>query len=704
MEYLDFELRLDAGGEGLYDLAVDSPAGEAAGRLRLSLPELTPMEDRLAAENARNAEAQRSLVPRKQSAAEGGSAIELGRQLFEALLRDPEVRGCYRDSLQRASGEEKGLRLRLRINAPDLAVLPWEYLYDPRPEARCHLCLCEKTPVIRHLELEQQARPLTLEPPIRVLGMIGAHHGLDVDHEKKQMKEAVDHLVREGKLELDWTKGHTWGHLLKKLRQGPWHVFHFIGHGDFDAEAGQGLLLLEGEDGGPSYRLMARELADLLAGHPSLRLVVLNSCKGARASRDDLFSSTATVLAGREIPAVVSMQFEITDRAALVFAYWFYDSLAQAMAVDAALTEARQAISMELKPTVEWGTPVLHMRSPDGRLFKVDLAGAIFRQAPPAPSVPPAGSRRPAAGTAAARGLGILRNRVREFWIDGVLERSIHRDARLELGMEMREDAVESLLETPGAGSEPLPPGQTLGQVLEEVGGSVLVLGEPGSGKTTTLLELAGELLDDSEGDPGGQAVPVVFNLSTWDGAGGSLSEWLAGELSAKYLIPKKVGRTWLGGRRILPLLDGLDEVGPERRRADCVKAINGFAAEALTGIVVCCRTREYLKLKVRLALNGAIRLQPLARDQVLAFVARAGEQLAALRALLERLERDSGMLIEARSPLMLSLMVQAYRGLPPEEVLAGEHPEGVAQRRKWLMDAYVAAMFRRAQTGVYHD
>jgi hypothetical protein len=31
-----------------------------------------------------------------------------------------------------ASQDDRGLRINLRVQAPDLAALPWEFLYDPR--------------------------------------------------------------------------------------------------------------------------------------------------------------------------------------------------------------------------------------------------------------------------------------------------------------------------------------------------------------------------------------------------------------------------------------------------------------------------------------------------------------------------------------------------------------------------------------------
>ena len=125
----------------------------------------------------------------------------------------------------------------------------------------------------------------------------------------------------------------------------------------------------------------------LFAAHPALRLAVVNACEGARASEQSVFSSTGAVLARRGIPAVVSMQYAITDRAAIEFSRTFYDGLAQGLPVDEAVQEARLAISMALGGSAEWGTPVLYMRAPDGALFHVDLSSAIFRR--PAASLAP---------------------------------------------------------------------------------------------------------------------------------------------------------------------------------------------------------------------------------------------------------------------------------------------------------------------------
>jgi hypothetical protein len=405
------------------------------------------------------------------------------------------------------------------------------------------------------------------------------------------------------------------------------------------------------------------------------------------------------------------MQFNISDKAALEFSRAFYDGLTRGMAIDEAVQEARLAISMALGQSTEWGTPVLHMRTPDGTLFHVDLAAAIFRQPSSSPeqsrlSEQPIAQERGTQSAAASagetlRGLDILRRKVKQYWIDGVLEKSLFRAILIDLGMLRMQDAVDSpwantpwsgQLERPGTESQPLASQQRLADVLEEEGGSLLILGAPGSGKTTSLLEMTRGLLARAEADQM-RPVPVVFNLSSWVAPYAMLEDWLVDELSARYQIPHRIGRGWVAEGRVLPLLDGLDELDAQRR-AGCVEAVNRFALETgLVGAVVCCRLQEYVDLPTRLSLNAAVRLLPLSDDQVQSYLAAAGEHLAGLRSLLQR---DSAMRIDARSPLMLSLMSSTYQDLPAE-YLVREGDASTTARRRHLMEAYVARMFRRA-------
>jgi formylglycine-generating enzyme required for sulfatase activity len=122
-----------------------------------------------------------------------------------------------------------------------------------------------------------------------------------------------------------------------------------------------------------------------------LRLALLNACEGARGGKFDVLSSTAATLVLGGLPAVLAMQYAITDTAALEFARTFYGALADNLPVDAAVADARNAINLQDEYSLEWGTPVLFMRTADGQLFTVDQTARPSTapgQPTPAPSLP----------------------------------------------------------------------------------------------------------------------------------------------------------------------------------------------------------------------------------------------------------------------------------------------------------------------------
>jgi len=379
-KYLDFDLAIGPGSGRKYPVSVlHSPAGEARETMRFPFSELV-LENRLQALQIAllRSGGKRRLVPTQEEKA----VQDFGRELFDALFTG-EVRSRYDVSQREAARQDRGLRLRLYVQSPELAVLPWEFLYDPRQAE--YVFLSRNTPVVRYLELPQVIEPLTVTPPLRILGMIASPCDLaplDIEHEKQRVEKAIHDLQGRGLVDLTWLEGQTWRDLQRVMRGGPWHVFHFIGHGGFDRSGEEGFIALADEED-KMQRLPATQLARLLADQDSLRLALLNSCEGARGSQRDIFSSTAAILVRRSIPAVLAMQYEITDQAAIEFARTFYEALADGLPVDAAVTEARKAISLAVTNTIEWGTPVLYMRSPDGVLFQV------ARPSPVAPPVPP---------------------------------------------------------------------------------------------------------------------------------------------------------------------------------------------------------------------------------------------------------------------------------------------------------------------------
>ncbi|MEZ4672957.1 MAG: CHAT domain-containing protein [Caldilineaceae bacterium] len=183
-------------------------------------------------------------------------------------------------------------------------------------------------------------------------------------------------LLRLTRLPLENQHGATLAELQRQLRRTQFHIFHYIGHGAFDEQTQDGVLLLEADDG-RSRVVSGNYLGTLLHDHPTLRLAVLNACEGARTTSSDPFAGVAQQLVRQGIPAVIAMQFAVTDSAAQQLSQEFYSALVEGYPVEGALVEARKAI-YTAGNDIEWGTPVLYLRAADGRLFdlKTQPSGA----------------------------------------------------------------------------------------------------------------------------------------------------------------------------------------------------------------------------------------------------------------------------------------------------------------------------------------
>jgi hypothetical protein len=361
-EYQELRLRFERiGGTGEYRVFASGPAGEAAGSFTLPYSDVEVENLVLKLSRPRNS-------VRRIDSSDLELVRDFGGGLFDAVFSG-RVRDVYRSSLASARGEGCGMRISLALTGtPELMHVPWEYLYDDP----AFLSISMWTPVVRYLDLATTRRPLTVEPPLRILAMVSSPTDvaqLDVGQERSKLEESLAGLVEQGAVEIRWLEQATLQALQRELRRADYHVFHYIGHGGYDRASEDGVLALE--DGTGRSRLVSgMELGTILADEMTLRLAVLNACEGARSSVDDPFSGVATSLVRREIPAVIAMQLEITDRAAITFACELYAALADGYAVDAALAEARKAIFAD-DNEVEWATPVLFMRVPDGRIFEV---------------------------------------------------------------------------------------------------------------------------------------------------------------------------------------------------------------------------------------------------------------------------------------------------------------------------------------------
>jgi len=351
------------------------------------------------------------------------------------------------------------------------------------------------------------------------------------------------------------------------------------------------------------------------------------------------------------------------------------------------LAELVRRQALELSPA--------HFAVDTGRLLRVldKTLGEVQAAGEPAEAaaIPP--RPEPSAGRSGQRNRSRMLARVRGFWIDGVLEQSLHQIARVELGLETRPEAVphpwELLVQPLEQAPQPLPSGIGIAAVFDQLGQAVLLLGAPGAGKTTLLLELARDLLDRADRDSE-HPIPVVFNLSSWATRRQSLDKWLVDELRDRYDVPRSIGRAWVRDEQVLPLLDGLDEVA-RTHRAACVEAINAFRDQhGLLPVAVCSRVADYEELGRQLRLQQAVLVQPLTRKQVTAYLRESGRPLAGVRAAL----RDDPQLWELlESPLLLGVVSLAYQGMPAAAVRAMGSAD---ERRQRLFAAYVSRMLER--------
>jgi hypothetical protein len=316
---------------------------------------------------------------------------ELGTMLFQRLFPD-SIRQLYRQCLN-------DIRIRLIISPPELGWFHWEYVYDP--EKRIFPGRTRGMALVRHTPMLRRITPLQVEGPLRILVMIASPSdmpALNTSKESAFIQKELGPLVQRQWAEITvlaehqvtrYTKdgSHVETHDsrvatsagLQKMLRNEYHVFHFIGHGLLDKQTETGVLALEHEETGRQQRLNAEVLRDLFY-NSSVYLVVLNGCETAASSKRQPFLGLAPALVDAGIPAVVAMQFRISDTTAITFSREFYGALADGYPVDAATVEGRVGIYRTFPTRRDWGIPVLFMRSSDGVLWQIEKQQERFKK------------------------------------------------------------------------------------------------------------------------------------------------------------------------------------------------------------------------------------------------------------------------------------------------------------------------------------
>jgi len=243
--------------------------------------------------------------------------------------------------------------------------------------------------------------------------------------------------------------------------------------------------------------------------------------------------------------------------------------------------------------------------------------------------------------------------------------------------------------------------------------GRLLLLGDPGAGKTTTLMAFAREAiaqrLDDST-----LPLPIIAPVASYvTGSGLSLSGWLAS--LNPYLGAPAIDQLLQQGKLLL-LLDGLDELESEY-------VITGGASDEITGqegavierfdprkrflenlaqlnpankVLVTCRIKDFDEINTQVSLKGAITLQPLDDEQM-------AEYLRDQPALLSAIQMDEGLREMSRTPLLLSLLTYAYAGLGAKTTELGDLSKSPGELRWEIFSTYIQRRYEREQMRSSH-
>ena len=249
-----------------------------------------------------------------------------------------------------------------------LAALPWELLLDGRQ----FLALDRRTPIVRShngRSLPQPAAGL----PLRVLLVDSRPIDLRPLATGREAALIQAALAPNTLIELIHLQHPNVRQLRERLIDSRCQILHFMGHGAPGLDREDQFVLSFEDDNSRAENVTGELLAEYVKDAPDLRLVVLSSCWGAAFPRrrgQDPYTGVAAALMMRDIPAVVAMQFPITDPAAIAFSQVLYGRLAAGDSLCEAVTEGRLEILRRDGRGVEWATPAVFLGGSD-RLFDV---------------------------------------------------------------------------------------------------------------------------------------------------------------------------------------------------------------------------------------------------------------------------------------------------------------------------------------------
>ncbi len=357
IEYYTYSIRIRPGGEkdGQVDIQVFPPGGGRPGESpggKLVLGDLLNVVP--------------EVDPAKYTQAQGE---QLGQRLFEAIF-EPTLAQHFRDTLR----DRENLRIELDVdeqNMPKVAALPWEFLYIPQTEKHQfeRMGTSPKIAMYRYRSLWYAAKSQSVDGPLRILFVV-SDPKLDEDGKKlgevayeEVLKKLID-LTKQypERIELLEPVLHaTIEQLRTTLEKQKPQVLHFIGHGQMrpDEQGHEyGALALCGTANCVDWR-RDKDIAALFDHHKP-GLIVFQTCESGKLSSGQAFAGIASQLMHRNIPAIIAMQYKISNNAAVTFAQEFYELwLVKDAPVDVAVQKARYLLRETFKDCCEYAIPIV---------------------------------------------------------------------------------------------------------------------------------------------------------------------------------------------------------------------------------------------------------------------------------------------------------------------------------------------------------
>lgn len=261
------------------------------------------------------------------------------------------------------------------------------------------------------------------------------------------------------------------------------------------------------------------------------------------------------------------------------------------------------------------------------------------------------------------------------------LRERLEREAKARwggMGVYIQEEGATLPIEASPYQQGRLGPRTNLLETLKRVD-RLLVLGEPGAGKTVALERLAWELCNNEQ-----PAIPVLVRLFRY--AGTPLAEWLRDMLRQTGHLRLDDARSLeafleQGGVRCVFLLDGLNEVAPPYRDRLVDEVVRWLAGHPRHAAVLTSRAQDELWRRLRDAAGEVVVVQPITDAQAQGYLETQlpGRGTALYTRLDERLRAL------AQTPLLLWLIKEA-----------GAAGESLPGNRGELYARFVSRLLRR--------